>query len=159
MVVLLFNLYFTLVLFIIFFFFQAEDGIRDKLVTGVRRVLFRSAVYLASDLRLDREVAVKLVKGGAGDEHARRRFDREARASARLRHPNIITVHAYGSAGSDLAYLVMERLVGTTLRAEIQRRGGLEPGVVADWFDQVLQAVAFAHGAGVIHRDLKPENV
>ena len=117
------------------------------------------AVYLASDLRLDRDVAVKLVKGGAGDEHARRRFDREARASARLRHPNIITVHAYGSAGPELAYLVMERLVGTTLRDEIQRSGGLEPGVVADWFDQVLQAVAFAHGAGVVHRDLKPENV
>ena len=117
-------------------------------------------VYSATDLRLGRSVAVKLLRSGTlASDQARRRFDREARASARLHHPNIITVYDYGNTGHDLAYLVMERLVGTTLRAEIQRRGRLQPAVAAVWFEQILDGVCAAHSAGIIHRDLKPENV
>lgn len=117
-------------------------------------------VYAATDLRLGRSVAVKLLRSStlAGDQ-ARRRFDREARASARLHHPNIITVYDYGNTGPDIAYLVMERLVGTTFRAEIQRHGRLPPAVAARWFEQILDGVCAAHSAGIIHRDLKPENV
>ena len=117
-------------------------------------------VYAATDLRLGRSVAVKLLRSSTlASDQARRRFDREARASARLHHPNIITVYDYGNAGHDAAYLVMERLVGTTLRAEIQRRGRLQPAVAAVWFEQILDGVCAAHSAGIIHRDLKPENV
>ncbi len=117
-------------------------------------------VYSATDLRLGRSVAVKLLRSSTlASDQARRRFDREARASARLHHPNIITVYDYGNTGHDVAYLVMERLVGTTLRAEIQRRGRLQPAVAAVWFEQILDGVCAAHSAGIIHRDLKPENV
>ena len=61
--------------------------------------------------------------------------------------------------GHDVAYLVMERLVGTTLRAEMKQRGRLQPAVAAVWFDQILDGLCAAHAAGIIHRDLKPENV
>jgi serine/threonine protein kinase len=118
------------------------------------------AVYEATDLRLGRRVAVKIMTGASfGNQDAQRRFEREARASARLEHPNIITVFDYGPVGADGAYLVMERLAGTTLRAALQRPGGLPPEAAAQVFDEMLEGVAGAHRAGVIHRDLKPENV
>jgi len=117
------------------------------------------AVYEASDLRLKRPVAVKLMLGAAfGNADALRRFEREARASARLRHPHIVTVYDYGTVAPEGAYLVMERLEGTTLRAEIAR-GALHPGRTADLFAPLLDAMAAAHASGVVHRDLKPENV
>jgi eukaryotic-like serine/threonine-protein kinase len=118
------------------------------------------AVYEATDLRLGRRVAVKVMTGASfGNADALRRFEREARASARLVHPNIITVFDYGHVGADGAYLVMERLTGTTLRAELQKTGGLLPEAAALVFDEMLDGVAAAHRAGVVHRDLKPENV
>jgi hypothetical protein len=117
-------------------------------------------VYEATDLRLGRRVALKvLLARNFGNPAALRRFEREAQAAARLRHPNIVTVHDYGTLGSEGAYLVMELLQGTTLRAEIDRAGTLPPPVAADWFDQILAGVGAAHAAGVIHRDLKPDNV
>jgi hypothetical protein len=117
-------------------------------------------VYEATDLRLGRRVALKvLLARNFGNPGALRRFEREAQASARLRHPHIVTVHDYGTLGAEGAYLVMELLQGTTLRAEIDRAGTLHPPVAADWFDQILDGVAAAHAAGVVHRDLKPDNV
>jgi hypothetical protein len=118
------------------------------------------AVYEATDLRLSRQVALKILMGSKfGDQTALRRFEREARASAKLNHPNIIAIHDYGRTGAEGAYLVMELAPGATLRAELKRSGTLPPEVAADWFDQILEGVKAAHGAGVIHRDLKPENV
>jgi GAF domain-containing protein len=118
------------------------------------------AVYEAADLRLARSVAVKIMLGRAfGDRQALRRFEREAQASARLTHPNIITVFDYGAAGADGAYLVMELVEGRTLRHELKRRGHLPPAVAAMWFGQLCEGVAAAHQRAVIHRDLKPENV
>jgi GAF domain-containing protein len=118
------------------------------------------AVYQATDLRLGRDVAVKIMTGARlGDPDGLRRFEREARASARLRHPGIVTVHDYGRLGGEGAYLVMERLAGRTLRAELQDRGAVPPATAAGWFDQICEAVTAAHRAGVVHRDLKPENV
>jgi serine/threonine-protein kinase len=119
------------------------------------------AVYRALDLRLGRAVAVKILVGGRlGDKNALRRFEREARTMARLRHPGIVAVHDFGRIGSEGAYLVMELLDGTTLRVELDRlHGPAAPPQVAEWFAPIFDAVAAAHGAGVVHRDLKPENV
>jgi len=118
------------------------------------------AVYEATDLRLGRRVALKiLLARNFGNAGALRRFEREAQAAARLRHPNIVTVHDYGTLGTEGAYLVMELLKGTTLRSEIDRAGSLHPPLAAEWFDQVLDGLAAAHAAGVVHRDLKPDNV
>ncbi len=118
------------------------------------------AVYEARDLRLERMVAVKILLGRAfGQPAALRRFHREARATARLNHPNIVALYDYGSLEGEGAYLVMERVQGVTLRAELERRRSLPPAVAADWFEPLLEGLAAAHAAGIIHRDLKPENV
>jgi hypothetical protein len=118
------------------------------------------AVYEATDVRLDRRVAVKIMLGSRfGDPDALRRFEREARAAARLSHQNIITVYDYGTTGADGAFLVMEMVQGTSLRAELTRAGALAPATAAPWFAQILEGVGAAHDAGVVHRDLKPENV
>ncbi|HKW97033.1 MAG TPA: protein kinase [Bryobacteraceae bacterium] len=118
------------------------------------------AVYEGVDMRLNRKVAVKIMIGRPlGDPAAMRRFEREARAAAHLNHRNIVTVHDYKLIGDECACLVMELVRGSSLRAEINRAGNLEPAVAADWMDQVLEGMKFAHEAGVIHRDLKPENL
>jgi serine/threonine-protein kinase len=118
------------------------------------------AVYEARDLRLERRVAVKIMVGRTfGDERALRRFQREARAVARLNHANIVSVYDCGSLAGEGAYLVMERISGMTLRAELNRAGPLPPTTAAEWFDQLLSGVSAAHDQGVVHRDLKPENV
>jgi eukaryotic-like serine/threonine-protein kinase len=118
------------------------------------------AVYEAADLRLDRAVAVKIMIGRAFGDHASiRRFEREARAVARLNHPNIITLFDYGAIGVDGAYMVMELLHGATLRAQLTRQGVLPHVVAAGWFDQILDGLEAAHAHDVVHRDLKPENI
>lgn len=118
------------------------------------------AVYEASDLRLHRRVAVKILSGKMfGNREALRRFEREARTSARLSHRNIITVYDYGVLGTDGAYLVMELISGETLASLIKREGCVPPQMAADCFNHVLEGIKAAHAAGVIHRDLKPANV
>ena len=118
------------------------------------------AVYRGTDVRLGREVAIKVLTGALfGDPAALRRFEREAQASARLSHLNIVTVFDYGSLGTDGAYLVMEYVKGQTLRHELRREASLTPERVAFILDGVCDAVAEAHKSGVIHRDLKPENI
>jgi hypothetical protein len=118
------------------------------------------AVYQATDLRLNRTAAVKIISGQFfGNSEALRRFEREARTSARLQHPNIITVYDYGLLSTEGAYLVMELVQGDTLGRILKRDGILAPSRAAEWLDQVLSAVGAAHAAGVIHRDLKPENI
>jgi len=118
------------------------------------------AVYEARDLRLQRAVAVKLMTSHIfGEERALQRFQREARTTARLNHPNIVSVYDYGALERGGAYLVMERIHGVTLRVEVNRAGALRPALAADWFEQMLDGVSAAHGHGIVHRDLKPENV
>lgn len=118
------------------------------------------AVYEATDLRLGRRIAVKIMLGRIfGDTAALRRFEREARAVARLNHPNIVAVYDYGGIGAEGAYLVMELVPGIPLRGELTRLGLLTPALAADWFSQILDGVKAAHQQHVIHRDLKPENI
>lgn len=118
------------------------------------------AVYAARDLRLEREVAVKVMLGGAfGHEAALRRFRREAQAVARLNHPNIVALYDFGELEGGGAYLVMERVHGVNLRAEMKRVGAFPPAEAAEWFEQMLDGLAAAHELGMVHRDFKPENI
>ena len=118
------------------------------------------AVYAATDLRLHRQVAVKILTGCRfGDREALRRFEREAQASACLQHPNIISIHDYGVLRTEGAYLVMELVAGETLATWLKRRGHLPLAEAADIFDQILEGIQMAHRAGIIHRDLKPANI
>lgn len=121
------------------------------------------AVYLAMHLGTARTVAVKIIipEYAARDELIVR-FQREAAATGRLRHPNVVNVTDFGvasAAGTQLAYLVMEYLDGQTL-AEYQKNHGQMPlDQVLDIVEQIALAVDAAHAAGIIHRDLKPDNV
>src|SRR5215472_6532448 len=93
-----------------------------------------------------------------GDQMALRRFEREARAAAKIDHPNITRVHDYGTVGSGGAFLIMELIAGRTWRAAL-RGGAILPSRASEWFRQLLDGLQFAHTLGVVHRDLKPENV
>lgn len=117
------------------------------------------AVYQATDLRLNRKVATKVVRSAAlGSGAMQRRFAREAQACGRLEHPNIVRVYDFGMAG-ETAYLVMEYVKGVTWRAELGRVGTFPTTLAAEVLDQVLDGMDAAHRAGVLHRDLKPENL
>ena len=110
-------------------------------------------VYGATDLRLGRRWPSEIMRDTAfANDDSRRRFEREARACARLHHPNIVTVYDYGTTGHDVAYLVMERLVGNTLRAQFHSHGSMAPASVADWCEPMLEGAGYAHHRGIIHR-------
>ena len=138
----------------------------ERVVDGVYRLDRRigvggmGAVYRATDLRLSRAVAVKVMIGSLfGNQAALRRFEREARTAARLSHPNIVAIYDLGTIGEDGAYLVMELVEGITFRSLQQNCGAMAPPVAAARFGQILDGLAAAHAAGVVHRDLKPANV
>ncbi|MGH8029495.1 MAG: serine/threonine-protein kinase [Arenimonas sp.] len=121
------------------------------------------AVYAAQHLGTDRPVAIKVLLPQLVDNaDAIERFRREARAAGRLRHPNIVDVTDFGVAHHEqreIAYLVMEFLVGTSLRDMIDAQGPLAVDVTIDILEQVAEALDAAHAAGIVHRDLKPDNV
>lgn len=116
------------------------------------------AIFEATDLRLDRKVAVKILLE-FGQAEALRRFEREARICARLNHPNIVSVHDYGRLRGDGAYLVMELLEGRSLRTFLREQVDVRPEKMAEIFDQLFDALESAHRQKVIHRDLKPSNL
>jgi len=120
-----------------------------------------ATVYAATDTRLDRPVAVKVMRPGlADDPDFVERFAREARAAARLSSPEVVAVHDQGTdAVTGTAYLVMERVSGGTLRDVLREQGALPPSQALDLLEPVLVALAAAHAAGLVHRDVKPENV
>ncbi len=130
-----------------------------------------ASVYEATDTRLDRTVAVKVMHPGLGDalvapegvDHAgdapfAARFVREARASARLTHEHIVGVYDQGEDNGTV-YLVMEYVPGHTLRDVIRQEAPLSPHRALALIDPVLSALAVAHRSGLMHRDVKPENV
>ncbi len=131
---------------------------------GILRLLGRGgmgAVYLGTQLGLGREVAVKVVAAQlAGDPLFLERLEREARTMARLRHPNLVTVHHFERLESGGAAIVMEYVEGGTLRERIALHpAGLPVADVLRWIREIGGALAAAHASGVVHRDMKPENV
>ncbi len=118
-----------------------------------------STVYLATDTRLERDVALKVLHPHlADDPQFLDRLGREAKVAARLSHPHVVGVLDQGEDG-DLAYLVMEYIKGHTLRDVIDERGALSTRLALALIDPVVEGLGAAHAAGLIHRDIKPENV
>jgi serine/threonine-protein kinase len=118
-----------------------------------------ATVYLGTDTRLDRTVALKIMHAElASDEEFVRRFVAEARSVARLSHPNVVAVYDQGADGRTL-YLAMEYVPGRTLRDLLTERSALRPREALDILEGVLAGLAAAHAAGIAHRDVKPENV
>ena len=118
-----------------------------------------ASVHEAVDLRLDRTVAVKVMHPGLGDDDDfAARFVREARAAARLSHPNVVGVFDQGEENG-VVFLVMELVSGHTLRDVIRKEAPMAPAKALALLDPVLSALAHAHRSGLIHRDIKPENV
>lgn len=118
-----------------------------------------ATVYLATDLRLERRVAVKVMHGHlADDSQYKARFIQEARSAARLAHPNVVNVYDQGQ-DADTAYLVMEYLPGITLRDLLSEHRVLTTVQAMDILEAVLSGLAAAHKHGIVHRDLKPENI
>lgn len=119
-----------------------------------------ATVYRARDLRLDREVAVKLIhKHLRENAEVRGRFVAEAKAVAKLRHPGIVDVYDVSDEDDEERYLVVELIPGTTLRKVLDEYGALPAEIAAVLTSQLCDAAEHAHNAGVIHRDIKPENV
>lgn len=118
------------------------------------------AVYRARDMRLNRLVAIKVVRSDlVGNAEARRRFRREAQIVAQLQHPAIVAVFDYGTLDEGSAYLVMELVRGEDLRRVLVREGRLDPRHAVPILTTVCGAIETAHRQGVLHRDLKPENI
>ena len=142
-----------------------SDALVGNLVDNRYRVQSRlarggmSTVYLATDQRLERDVALKVLHPHlADDPQFLDRLGREAKAAARLSHPHVVGVLDQGEDGR-LAYLVMEFIKGHTLRDVLNEKGALSPRLALALIDPVVEGLGAAHAAGMIHRDIKPENV
>ncbi|MGZ8802481.1 MAG: protein kinase domain-containing protein, partial [Mycobacterium sp.] len=145
--------------------YQHSDPLTGSVLDGRYRVDTliatggMSGVYRGLDLRLDRPVALKIMDSRyAADEHFLTRFQREARAVARLKDPGLVAVYDQGIDGRH-PFLVMELIEGGTLRELLRERGPMPPHAVAAVLRPVLGGLAVAHHAGLVHRDIKPENV
>lgn len=141
------------------------DPMVGVLLDGRYQILERLArggmatVYRATDMRLGRVVAVKVMHDGLGeDDDFARKFDREARSAAKLSHPNVVAVF---DQGHDVGrpYIVMEYVRGCTLRNVISADAPMEPLRALELIDHILAALCAAHENGLVHRDIKPENV
>ena len=114
-------------------------------------------VLRARDMKLDREVALKVLPPGPHDQHQRERFEQEARAAAALNHPNILAVYDVGEHRGE-PYIVSELLEGETLR-HVLARGPMPERDALELARQLADALAAAHAKNIVHRDLKPENL
>lgn len=118
-----------------------------------------ATVFLAEDIHLGREVALKIFWPRPGEtQDFLRRFTREARVLAQLDHPNILPVYDYGEQG-EMAFLVVPYMAGGTLKEVLQKRKALPPSEAIQMISQVLPALQYAHERNLIHRDIKPANL
>ena len=116
-------------------------------------------VWLATELRLGRKVALKILPADLTRDPARvQRFEQEARAASALNHPNVCTIHALSETSDGQHYIAMEYVEGETLRQRLSTTG-LSIREALDIAIQVAAALSAAHVAGIVHRDIKPENV
>jgi eukaryotic-like serine/threonine-protein kinase len=116
-------------------------------------------VYLARDVQLDRDVAIKVLPTHlASTVEARERFVREARTAAGLSHPHIVPIHRVGEARG-VVFFVMSYVEGETLGERLRTRGPLSPAEATRVLREVAWALAYAHGRGIVHRDVKPDNI
>lgn len=116
-------------------------------------------VYLGYDTILDRNVAIKVLRGDlSNDEKFVRRFQREALSASSLSHPNIVEMYDVGE-DNGIYYIVMEYIEGQTLKQLLKRRGSLTLSEAIDIMLQITEGMAHAHDSYIIHRDLKPQNI
>ncbi|WP_026906069.1 Stk1 family PASTA domain-containing Ser/Thr kinase [Paucisalibacillus globulus] len=116
-------------------------------------------VYLAKDIILDRQVAIKVLRlEYANDEEFIARFDREAQSATSLSHPNVVTIYDVGEE-EQILYMVMEYVDGMTLKEFIQRYGPIDVPEAIEIMKQMTAAIAHAHENGIVHRDIKPQNI
>ena len=116
------------------------------------------AVYLAREYSLDRLVAIKVLLSEATTGDSGERFKREARTAAKLTHPNIVPLHAFGEA-EGMMYFVMGFVQGETLKGKLERRGRIDPDETRRILRDIAGALHYAHEQGVVHRDVKPDNI
>jgi len=131
-----------------------EYEIVDELGRGGMAIVFK-----AKEKQLDREVAIKVLPFSlAFDKEFVERFQREARTSAKLEHPNIIPIYRVGKSGR-VIYFVMKFLRGKPLSTILAARGTLPPGEIRKILGEVSRALAYAHKKEIVHRDIKPDNI
>ena len=140
-----------------------KQALEEKLRSQYRiiRLLGRGgmgAVYLARDLTLEREVAIKVVNTASDSSQLYDRFRREARTAAKLSHPNIVPLHAFGEV-EGMPYFVMGYVRGESLATRLRRDGRIPEEEARRIIGEIAQALDHAHRLGIVHRDVKPDNV
>ncbi len=143
-----------------------EDAHSPRVLAGRYSLLNKvgeggaAEVYRARDERLDRIVAVKLLRPQfTSDQESRSRFAIEAKAAAGLSHPNIVDVYDFGETPDSSIFIVMQYVEGENLKDLLQKRGRMTAGEVITIARQVCNALTVAHNKGLIHRDVKPQNI
>jgi serine/threonine-protein kinase len=145
---------------------KKPDPLIGRLVDGKYRIVSKlgsggmGVVYAATRPLIGDKVAIKILhKEHSDDPHAAGRFQREAQTSARLKHPNAVSIYDFGVTQDGLQYLVMELIEGQSLREVIKQKGRINPTGVAAIAQQLCAALDEAHRQDIIHRDIKPDNI